>query len=316
MIAFVFPGQGSQHVGMAKEIYEQNQESKDLITQACDVLKQDLKSLMFEGPTEELTLTENAQPALLVNSVMLFSYLLKQMPDLKHKLKAVAGHSLGEYSANVAAGTIDFADALKMVKLRGRAMQQAVPVGVGAMAAIIGLPIDEIQNVINKNIKTDEICVVANDNCPGQTVISGNTNYVEIVMEACRQAGAKRALPLNVSAPFHSPLMQPAADVMQQAIGKIAFNKPEYNLYTNVTAKKIEPKQNPAELLVQQITAPVRWVEQIQQMHKDGITTFVEVGPGKVLTGMIKRIVPNAKVISFEKPEQLDHLIESMEIAA
>ena len=305
-IAFVYPGQGSQVTGMAQDLYNNFPYAKKILDEVCDVLKQDLKKIMFEGPVDQLTLTENTQPALLTASLMAQKVLEKEFGKPINELaKAVAGHSLGEYSALTAAGCFSLKDSVSLVKLRGRAMQSAVPAGEGAMAAIIGLDMVQVEKLIKSLPFTNEVAQVANDNSPGQIVISGHINAIEWLMTKAKEMGAKRALLLPVSAPFHSPLMLPAANIMDQALGTVEIMPMKVDCYANVTAKVCNHSQI-HNLLVQQITERVRWVELIANMFDSGINTFVEIGTGKVLSGLIKRIVPEATVYNFGKTAELD----------
>lgn len=280
--SYVFPGQGSQTVGMGKDLAE------SLLDQANEILGFDLKKLCFEGPEEELKKTEITQPAILTVSVAAFN-------KLSSKPTVVAGHSLGEYSALVAAGALKFADAVKIVNLRGKFMQEAVPIGQGAMAAIIG----------GERAKIEEVCAgiegvwPANFNSTGQIVISGQKEPVEKASAACKEAGAKRALPLPVSAPFHCPLMQPAADKLKLELDKIEIKDATIPVIANVTASPVTSAAEIKDLLVKQVTAPVLWEDSVKKMIADGTTQFIEVGPGKVLAGLIKKIDRAAEVKSY-----------------
>ncbi|OGC25633.1 [acyl-carrier-protein] S-malonyltransferase [candidate division WOR-1 bacterium RIFOXYB2_FULL_42_35] len=279
--AFVFPGQGSQTVGMGKDLAE------SLLDQANQILGFDLKKLCFEGPEEELKKTEITQPAILTVSVAAFQQLATRNPQPA----TVAGHSLGEYSALVAAGAIKFGDAVKIVNLRGKFMQEAVPIGQGAMAAIIG----------GERAKIEEVCAgiegvwPANFNSPGQIVISGQKEAVEKASAACKDAGAKRAIPLPVSAPFHCPLMQPAADKLKMELDKIEVKDATIPVIANVTAAAVTSAAEIRDLLVKQVTSPVLWEDSVKKMIADGVSSFVEVGPGKVLSGLIKKIDRNVE---------------------
>ena len=307
-IAFVYPGQGSQVIGMAQDLYNNFPKAKELLDTACTVLKQDIKKIMFEGPTDLLTLTENSQPALLIASLIAQKVLESELgKPIAVLAKSLAGHSLGEYSALTAAGCFSLEDAMVLVKLRGNAMQSAVPVGIGSMAAIIGLEMPQVENILQTLPKTDEFVEIANDNSPGQIVISGHLNAVQLAIEKAKEMGAKRALILPVSAPFHSSLMIPAANIMNQALKNVEIKQMQVEVYANVTAK-IYNQENVGNLLVQQITGKVRWVESINNMAKSGIDTFVEIGTGKVLSGLIKRIVPEATVCNFGKVDELDSI--------
>lgn len=305
-IAFVYPGQGSQVVGMAKDLYDNFSVAKETLDTASEVLKQDLKTIMFDGPVDLLTLTENTQPALLTASLMAQKVLEKELgKPISALAKSLAGHSLGEYSALAASGCFSTEDAVMLVKLRGNAMQSSVPVGIGAMAAIIGLEMPQIEAMLKDCPHTNEVIEIANDNSPGQIVISGHANSIQWSIEKAKEIGAKRALPLPVSAPFHSSLMLPAANIMEQALQSIEIKSMQVEVYANVTAAPYQ-QESVCNHLVQQITGRVRWVELISNMAKSGIDTFVEIGTGKVLSGLIKRIVPDSNVYNFGKAEELD----------
>jgi len=284
--AFVFPGQGSQFIGMGKGLAE---EHLDLASQ---VLGFDLKRICFEGPDEELKRTEITQPAILTISVAAFDFLKKKgipNPD------AVAGHSLGEYSALVAASALSFPDAVKLVHLRGKYMQAAVPLGQGTMAAVLGLGKAQIEDCCKKALSAG-IVSAANYNSPGQVVISGQTEAVAKASEFCKEAGAKRVIPLQVSAPFHSPLMQPAADKLKVELDKIEVRDASIPVVSNVTANYVTQSEEIKSLLIKQVTGSVLWENSIQKMIQDGITKFTEVGPGNVLSGLIKKIDKNVEV--------------------
>ncbi|MEI7494056.1 MAG: ACP S-malonyltransferase [Alphaproteobacteria bacterium] len=322
-IAFVYPGQGSQIIGMAKDLYDNFAVAKNVLDAVCDVLKQDLKTIMFEGPTDELTFTENTQPALLAASMMAQKVLETELgKPIQNLASAVAGHSLGEYSALTAAGAFSVENAAVLVRLRGNAMQKAVPVGQGAMAAILGLEMAQVEellrNVPNLGLEMAQVeellrnvpnknwvAQIANDNSPGQIVVSGHTEAIAWIIEQAKEKGAKRALLLPVSAPFHSSLMEPAALVMEKALSTVNTSQPKVNVYANVTAMTVDHPAEIAPLLVAQITGRVRWTESISNMHKRGINTFVEIGTGKVLSGLIKRIAPEANVYNFGNKDEL-----------
>jgi [acyl-carrier-protein] S-malonyltransferase len=285
-LAFIFPGQGSQSIGMVKELYDNHSIIKDTISEASDILQFDLAKLMFDGPIEELNRTNYTQPALLACSVAIFRLWQQQstvMPEI------MAGHSLGEYSALVCAGVLDFADALKLVRERGNFMMQAVPEGTGAMAAIIGLDNSNVEKACIEAAE-QQIVSAVNYNSPGQVVIAGNKDAVERAMVLCKEAGAKRALPLAVSVPSHCALMKPAALQLKDALTKVTLSKPSISVINNVNVALETASDDISDALVKQLYNPVRWAETIELMARLGVTTTIECGPGKVLTGLSKRI--------------------------
>ncbi len=307
MRAFIFPGQGSQSVGMGKALAEASGAARELFQEVDEALGENLSKLMAEGPLDELTLTENAQPAIMANAVATLRVLGMPVAGSAH---FVAGHSLGEYSALCSAGSFDVATAARLLKLRGRAMQAAVPVGQGAMAALLGLGLDGARAVAEAAAQ-GEVCAVANDNDPNQVVVSGHKAAVERALEIAKEKGAKRALLLPVSAPFHSPLMEPAARAMEAALAQSAIGPPAVPLYANVTAA---PVSDPAEirlLLVEQVTGMVRWRESVAAMAAAGVTHFVEFG-GKVLSPMVKRIAPEAQTTSVVSIEDVEALAKEL----
>ena len=304
MRAFIFPGQGSQSVGMGKALAESSAVARALFEEVDEALRQNLARLMAEGPIEELTLTENAQPAIMANAL---ATLRTSGIDVAEKANFVAGHSLGEYSALAAAGSFDVATAARLLKLRGLAMQQAVPVGQGAMAALLGADL-AIAQAVAEEAAQGEICTVANDNDPSQVVISGHRGAVERALEIAKLKGAKRALLLPVSAPFHSPLMEPAARAMEEALAEAALAAPSVPVYANVTAAPASDASEIRRLLVEQVTGMVRWRESVAAMADAGVTHFVEFG-GKVLGPMVKRIAPDAKVTSVVSMDDIDALV-------
>ncbi|HEX8380552.1 MAG TPA: ACP S-malonyltransferase [Allosphingosinicella sp.] len=306
MRAFIFPGQGSQSVGMGKTLAEASDVARHLFEEVDEALRQRLFRLMAEGPQDELTLTENAQPAIMANALATFRVSGVSI----EKADFVAGHSLGEYSALCAAGSFDVATAARLLKLRGEAMQRAVPVGQGAMAALLGAGV-EIARAVAEACAQGEICVVANDNDPSQVVISGHRGAVERALEIAREKGAKRALLLPVSAPFHSPLMEPAAREMEQALAEVAIDEPAVPLYANVTAAPVEEPDAIRRLLVEQVTGMVRWRESVAAMAEAGVDHFVEFG-AKVLGPMVKRIAPDAKVTSVVTMDDIDALVKEV----
>jgi [acyl-carrier-protein] S-malonyltransferase len=305
MRAFIFPGQGSQSVGMGKLLAEASDAARDVFAEVDEALRQKLSQLMAEGPIEELTLTENAQPAIMANAI---ATLRASGIDLADKADFVAGHSLGEYSALCAAGAFDLATTAQLLRRRGQAMQAAVPVGEGAMAALLGASVEVAQQVAEAAAQ-GEICTVANDNDsePGE-MISGHRGAVERALRHRQEKGAKRAILLPVSAPFHCPLMQPAADAMAQALAEAAVATPVVPLYSNVTAAPVEYPDEIRDLLVQQVTGMVRWRESVAAMSEAGVTQFVEFG-AKVLGPMVKRIAPDATVTSVISPADIDALL-------
>lgn len=288
--AFVFPGQGSQNVGMGKELAEAFPVAKAVFDEVDDALEQNLSSVMFQGPDEELVLTENTQPALLACSMAVLA-VLKSEGGFKledHGL-FVAGHSLGEYSALCAAGTFTLSDAARLVKTRGKAMQVAVPVGQGAMAALLGLEAEDAEAIAEEASQGD-VCNFANDNASGQVVVSGATAAVERAVEIAKERGAKRAVLLPVSAPFHCAMMQPAADVMAEALANTTMNDPVLPVFANFTAKPVKAASDIKDLLVKQVCGRVRWRESVLGMKEAGVTQLIEIGHGKVLSGMARRI--------------------------
>ena len=311
MRAFLFPGQGSQAVGMGKALADASRAAKDVFGEVDEALSQKLFQLMVEGPEDTLKLTENAQPAIMAHALAVYTALTKDGGvSLEKAAQFVAGHSLGEYSALCAAGSFDLATTAKLLKLRGQAMQAAVPVGEGAMAAILGADLDLAQRIANTAAE-GEVCEVANDNDPSQVVISGHKGAIDRAIALAKEMGAKRAIALPVSAPFHCSLMQPAADAMADALGKIDIAAPEVPVYANVTAA---PEANPdmiRDQLVQQVTGMVRWRESIANMAAAGVTDFVELG-GKVLGPMVKRIAPDANVTSVVTIEDIEALAKEL----
>jgi [acyl-carrier-protein] S-malonyltransferase len=307
MRAFIFPGQGSQSVGMGKALADASREARAVFEEVDEALSQRLSLLMAEGPAEELTLTENAQPAIMANAV---ATLRASGIELASKADFVAGHSLGEYSALCAAGTFDLATAARLLKTRGQAMQAAVPVGEGAMAALLGADL-AIAQAVCEAAAEGEVCTVANDNDPSQVVISGHRGAIERALEIAKEKGAKRAILLPVSAPFHCPLMKPAAEAMLKALSGVAMEPPAVSLYANVTAAPVDSPDTIRELLVEQVTGMVRWRESVANMAAAGVTHFVEFG-GKVLGPMVKRIAPEVEVTSVVTPEDIDALVGAL----
>ena len=305
VIALTFPGQGSQFLGMGKELADAYPVARRVFQETDDTLGQNLSSLMWDGPLDELTLTENTQPALLTTSVAVIRVLTELGLDIRKNVKFAAGHSLGEYSALSAVGAISLADAVRLVRKRGQAMQKAVPVGVGAMAALLGLDYVDVV-AIAEEAAQGEVCQVANDNSPGQVVISGAVAAVERAMEISKDKGAKRAIKLPVSAPFHCAMMAPVADVMGVALAEIKVRPPMVPVIANVTA---EPVDDPAKIrtrLISQVTGTVRWRESVAYMAGEGVDTFYEIGAGKVLTGLARRIDRGVKGIAIGTPADIE----------
>ena len=288
MHAFLFPGQGAQTIGMGKDLAENFSVSKDVFEEVNDALEQDLSSLIWDGDIDTLTLTENAQPALMATSIAAVKAL--ESEGIKfNKASFIAGHSLGEYSALCAAGSLNIHDTAKLLRIRGKAMQDAVPIGIGAMAAILGLDFNTVNNIA-KSIGNDQVCQAANDNDPGQVVISGHKEAVEQTIELAKAAGAKRAILLPVSAPFHCALMQPAADAMSEALDGIKLESPSVPLVANVKASQEINGSIIKKLLIEQVTGSVRWRESIEYISLHGVTDVFEIGAGKALSGMVRRI--------------------------
>lgn len=306
--AFVFPGQGSQAVGMGRELAERFAIARETFAEVDAALGQKLSALMFEGPGDELTLTENAQPALMAVSVAVTRVLAAEKGLDLSKAAFVAGHSLGEYSALCAAGAISLADTARLLKLRGQSMQKAVPVGVGAMAAILGADLDAAREIAAEAAQ-GEVCTAANDNAPGQVVVSGHKSAVERAIKIAAERGFKRAMLLPVSAPFHCPLMQPAADAMKEALAGTAIQSPVAPLVANVTASAVTDPETIRRLLVEQVTGAVRWRESVLFMKEQGVSELIELGAGKVLAGLVKRIDKELVASSVGLPADIDGFI-------
>lgn len=303
--AFVFPGQGSQAVGMGKALADAFASARAVFDEVDEALGEKLTATMWEGPAEKLTLTENAQPALMAVSLAVMRVLEAEAGvDLKRHAQFVAGHSLGEYSALAAAGAFTIRDTARLLRIRGLAMQQAVPVGTGAMAALLGLELDAAM-AIAAEAAQGEVCQAANDNGGGQVVVSGNTSAVERAVEIAKAKGAKRAMMLKVSAPFHCALMQPAADTMAEALAKTNVKPPVVPVVANVLAKPISDPQEIVRRLVEQVTGTVRWRECAAFMAGSGVTNFYEIGSGKVLTGLLKRIAEGATGTAIGTPDDV-----------
>ncbi|KAF0139607.1 MAG: acyl-carrier-protein S-malonyltransferase [Rhodospirillaceae bacterium] len=310
--AFVFPGQGSQFVGMGRELVGAFPAARLVFEEVDEALKQHLSRLMFEGPENELVLTENAQPALLTVSMAIMRVMEGEGGlELSQQAKFVAGHSLGEYSALAAARSFALADAVRLVKVRGQAMQKAVPVGLGAMAALIGLDLDMAREVAERAAE-GQICTAANDNAPAQVVVSGHLAAVERAVVLAAACGAKRSMMLPVSAPFHCELMQPAADATAVFLAGIALERPVVPLVANVTARRVEEPDVIRVLLIDQITSAVRWRESMIYMREHGVTQVVEIGAGKVLTGLAKRIARDLSGVAMHAPHDIEAFLKTI----
>ncbi len=309
--AFIFPGQGSQAVGMGKVLADAFPAARDVFGEVDEALSQNLSRLMWEGPESDLILTENAQPAIMAASIAVVRVLLREAGlDMARHARLVAGHSLGEYSALCAAGAFSLADTARLLKTRGRAMQEAVPVGVGAMSALLGAEVAMAEEAAKEAIvaatEKDPVCVVANDNAPGQVVISGLKATVERAGEIAKTKGAKRAIPLAVSAPFHCSMMRPAADKMAAALAMVTIRPLAVPVFANVTAAETCEPAAIRGLLVEQVTARVRWRETVLAFRAAGVDTTVEFGGNKVLTGMVKRIDKELATITLDTPADID----------
>ncbi len=310
--AFTFPGQGSQHTGMGRELAEAFPAARQVFDTVDEALGQKLSTLMWQGDLAELTLTENAQPALMAVSLAVMEVLRQQFGfSLASSAKFVAGHSLGEYSALAAAGTFGIADTARLLRIRGRAMQEAVPVGQGAMAALIGVGLDVAVKLAAAAAEGD-VCQAANDNEPGQVVISGSKAAIDRAIALAKDFGVRRALPLKVSAPFHCALMQPAAVAMQKALADIQASAPCVPVVANVLASAISEPGEIKARLVEQVTGTVRWRESVDFMAKAGVRTFVEAGAGKVLSGMARRIVADAETITLGTPQEIEEFAKKI----
>jgi len=307
MRAFIFPGQGSQSVGMGAALAEASRPARDVFDEVDEALGQHLFRLMREGPDEELKLTENAQPAIMANSIAVLRTLGVELASVAN---FVAGHSLGEYSALCAAGSFDLSNTAKLLKLRGQAMQAAVPVGEGAMCALLGADLAMARRIAEAAAQ-GEVCAVANDNDPSQVVLSGAKGAIDRAVEMAKEMGAKRAVPLPVSAPFHCPLMQPAAEAMRDALSYVVVEEPAVPVFANVTAAPESDPDAIRSLLVEQVTGMVRWRESVASMFDAGVHEFLELG-GKVLSPMVKRIAPDAKVTSAVTIEDIEALAKEL----
>ncbi len=310
--AFVFPGQGSQFIGMGKDLAESFAEARETFQEIDDALSQKLSAMMFDGDEADLNMTENTQPALMAMSMAVVNILKKQGNiNIKDHCAFVAGHSLGEYSALAAAQVISLTDSARLLKLRGTSMQKAAPVGIGSMAAILGLDFDVVEKIAIEAAE-DQICVAANDNSDGQVVVSGHKEAVERAVSLAQKSGARKAVILAVSAPFHCELMAPAAKAMQQALADTKFSAPIIPIVTNVTASLENNTDIIKDLLVKQVTGTVRWRESVLYMRDNGVDKMIELGAGKVLSGLARRIDRSIACESIGNPEQIESLIAKL----
>lgn len=313
--AFVFPGQGSQVVGMGKDLTKSFIEAKEVFEEIDDALSQSLSKLMFEGPDTELMLTENAQPAIMAVSIATIRIIEGQgKRKISEIVDFVAGHSLGEYSALASLGSISLSDTAILLQKRGKSMQNAVPLGEGAMAALLGSSFEEIQHLVKESTLKNEICSIANDNAPGQLVVSGNKNSVNNAIQKSRDFGVKKAVLLSVSAPFHCSLMEPAKEVMRDKIEKVSFQALDLPIVSNLSAEPEKDTKKIRHLLIEQITGMVRWRESIANLYDNGVGEIIEIGTGKVLSGLNKRI--NKAIISqnIENINDIDKFLQDIDI--
>ena len=307
MSVLLFPGQGSQSIGMGLEFYKNFSSVKQIFAEADEKLKYSISKIILEGPENELQLTKNTQPAILTISYSIFKILSEEFGLNLNSYRYFAGHSLGEYSALVCSESLNFNDAVYLLHERGKAMQEAVPIGKGSMIAILGLKTDEIQNLINSRKNKKGICEIANDNADGQVIVSGDKDNVKDFQIQLKEKNIK-TIPLKVSAPFHCLLMRPAAEKMEEKINKTNFKSPKIDIINNVTAGPENDPEKIKKLLIDQIYSTVRWRESILNMHKEGIKNFVEIGPGKVLTGMVKRTIKGANCFSINSIADIKNL--------
>lgn len=311
--AFVFPGQGSQFVGMGKELAENFKSAKEVYEEVNEALSQDLYKIMTEGPESELTLTANTQPALMAHSMAVIRTLEKEFGiNLKDKVSFVAGHSLGEYAAACAAGVFSLSDTAKLLRIRGDAMQKAVPLGVGGMAAVLGVSFKDIDALVEACNDENSICVAANDNSDGQVVLSGHITAIDKAVAIASEFGAKRCIKLAVSAPFHSPLMQPAAQTMAKALMEVEAHDAQIPLIANVLAAPEQDKKEIIKNLISQVTGTVRWRESVNYMKEAGVTDAVEIGAGKVLTNIIKRSQPDIHAYTAGTVAEIEELAKNL----
>lgn len=309
-VAFTFPGQGSQVVGMGKEFHDNFTVSKQVFDEVDSTLNQKLSSVIFDGSQELLTLTENTQPALMAVSIAIVRALESELGIKTAEISGLmAGHSLGEYTANCAAGTFALADTARLLRIRGSAMQKAVPVGQGAMAAILNMPIEAVE-ILASDAAHGQVCVVANDNSDGQVVISGHKAAIDRALPLALERGAKRAILLPVSAPFHSPLMDPAACVMAESLDLVTCTRPQCPILTNVSASLVSDEEILKRLLIEQVTGRVRWRESMTTLPLHGITHIVEIGAGKVLTGLAKKSAPSIEASTINSIEDMNSFIK------
>ena len=312
MSALLFPGQGSQVVGMGSEFFSKFEIVKKIFDQADNKLNYRISKLILEGPENELQLTENTQPAILTVSYSIFKVLKEEFDFKLDAFKFFAGHSLGEYSALVCADSLKFEDAIYLLNERGKAMQQAVPVGKGSMIAVLGVSIEELNDLLKLNNQKEGVCEIANDNANGQVILSGDKDTVNFFQNILKQKKIK-SIPLKVSAPFHCSLMKPAAESMENKINEVNFNKPSFEILNNVTANSVTDPVNIKKLLIEQIYSTVKWRESIIKMLEKGTKNFIEIGPGKALSGMVKRTIKDSKTFSINSIDDIKKLINEFQ---